>query len=188
MMTASGQLERASENASAGRQDWASAPLADLIQHILDRHHDYLRRELPRLSELSAAHSGRHGDALEPLCSTFSELKNELESHMWKEEMVLFPLIRGLEAARAAGQPAPTAHCGSVRNPIRVMEHEHDSAVRALAEMRRITNGYALPEDADDGHRTLFTGLTELEADLHQHIHLENDILHPRAAELEAGH
>ena len=171
-----------------GGVDWASASLSDLIRHILDTHHAYLRDALPKLTHQTQAAATEQPEALPALSKVFQDLRNELESHMWKEEMVLFPLIRGLEAARAAGQPAPTAHCGSVRNPIRVMEHEHDSAVRALAEMRRITNGYALPEDADDGHRTLFTGLTELEADLHQHIHLENDILHPRAAELEAGH
>ena len=171
----------AASDASAGWKDWASAPLADLIRHILDTHHNYLRRELPRLAEL-LARSERPGDTLEALRNTFSELKNELESHMWKEESVLFPMIRGLEAARAAGQPASPSHCGSVRNPIRVMELEHDSAVRALAEMRCITSGYELSEDADEGRRMLFTGLTELEADLRQHIHLENDILHQRAA------
>ncbi len=184
------ELTRQPEHASAGRQDWRSAPISGLIQHILDAHHQYLRRELPRLTTLAskvlAAHEQRHGATLRAVQATFLGLKDELESHMWKEEMVLFPLIRELEAGSLAGQPVPPAHCGSVRTPIRVMEHEHDSAGRALAEMRRTAGGYALPEDACKTYRAFFAGLQELEADLHQHIHLENNILFPRAADLEA--
>jgi regulator of cell morphogenesis and NO signaling len=86
---------------------------------------------------------------------------------MMKEEMVLFPMIR--------------AGSGSVANPIRVMEHEHDSAGRALERMRAVTGNYALPADACNSYRALFAGLQEFEADLHQHIHLENNILFPRA-------
>jgi len=162
-------------------QDWTSASLDGLIEHILGTHHVYLRTHLPRLEK-----AGRHGDVPGALLGVFVDLKGELESHMWKEEMVLFPLIRGLVSAEASGSAAPPAHCGSVRNPVRVMEHEHDAALRALAEMRRLTGDYALAGDACSSCQVLYDGLKQLEADLIEHIRLENDILFPRAAELEA--
>lgn len=172
------------------RADWSSAPLHSLMDHIVGTHHEYLKLELPRLADRAAklvkTHMEKHGDSsLAPLLETFLELKSELESHMWKEEVVLFPLIRNMESAATAGVKAPPAHCGSVNNPIRVMEHEHASAERALEEMRRITSNYAVPDGACESHRTLFEALGVFEADLHEHIHLENGILHPRASELE---
>jgi regulator of cell morphogenesis and NO signaling len=106
---------------------------------------------------------------------------------MWKEEMVLFPLVLGLEEARMSGRPAPPAHCGSIRNPIRVMEQEHSNATEALADLRRLSDGYTPSGDAGDNFRALYTGLAELDADLHRHIDLENDHLFPRAVQLEAS-
>lgn len=170
--------------------DWSSAPLHSLMDHIVGIHHEYLKLELPRLADeagrLVKSRIEKYGDSsLVPLLDTFLELKSELESHMWKEEVVLFPLIRNMEAAATVGVKAPPAHCGSVNNPIRVMEYEHASAERALEEMRRITGNYALPEGACETHRMLFEALRVLEEDLCRHIRLENDILHPRASELE---
>jgi regulator of cell morphogenesis and NO signaling len=166
-----------------------SVALSDLIDHILARHHGFLKSELPRLSGLlekvTGAHGAKHGNSLIPLSRTFGALRSELESHLMKEEMVLFPIIRKLETANEAAKKAGPFHCGSVQNPIRVMEHEHDSAGHALEEMRGLTANYTLPADACNTYRALFTGLRELEADLHQHIHLENNILFPRAAQLE---
>jgi len=164
---------------TAGTPDWMSAPLEELIDHIVGTHHVYLRQALPRLTAVAA-------EALTPLERVFLDLRSELESHMWKEEMVLFPLIRGLLAAEKTGVKPPPAHCGSVNNPIRVMEHEHAAATSALGEMRRLTGDYALPAGAPESHQTLFRGLSELEADLKTHIHLENDILFPRATALES--
>ena len=168
---------------------WTSAPLSALIRHILDTHHAYLRGALPKLSQLvqnaTPAAGGEQGEALQEIAQVFRDLRSELESHMWKEEMVLFPLIEGLEAAEATGQAAPPSHCGSVRNPIRVMESEHGNAKHALAELRRLTGGFTAPAGASTDIRNLLTGLAELETDLHSHIHLEDDILFPRAGELE---
>jgi regulator of cell morphogenesis and NO signaling len=105
---------------------------------------------------------------------------------MRKEEVVLFPAIAELETAQAEGRkPAPFPF-GTVSHPIRMMMHEHDSAGQALEQMRSLAEGYTLPEDGCATYRTLFEGLQALEADLHQHIHLENNILFPRAARLEA--
>lgn len=168
---------------------WTSAPLSALIRHILDTHHAYLRGALPKLSQLvqnDTPHAGgQQGEALREIAQVFRDLRSELESHMWKEEMVLFPLIEGLEAAEATRQAAPPSHCGSVRNPIRVMQSEHVDAKHALAELRRLTGGFMAPAGASADTRNLLTGLAELETDLHSHIHLEDDILFPRAGELE---
>jgi regulator of cell morphogenesis and NO signaling len=162
---------------------WTSAPLSALIRHILDTHHAYLRGVLPKLSLLIQA--GEREEPLREVGQIYRDLRSELESHMWKEEMMLFPLIEGLETAEAADRQAPPSHCGSVRNPIRVMESEHGNAKHALAELRRLTDGFAAPAGASTPFRNLLTGLAELETDLHSHIHLEDDILFPRAGELE---
>lgn len=166
------ELEAAAAPTDGEQRDWRAVSLDELIDHILTRYHAVLKTELPRLSRLlakvAAAHGAKHADSLAPLGETFEGLRQELESHMMKEEMVLFPMIR-LGSA-------------SVGNPIRVMEHEHDSAGRALQAMRSITGNYTLPDDACNSYRALFAGLQDLEADLHQHIHLENNILFPRAA------
>jgi regulator of cell morphogenesis and NO signaling len=171
-------------------RDWTAAPLSDLIGHIVTRHHEYLRAELPAIEGKLAKLVKVRGDVypeLRPLSRVFDGLQAELTSHLMKEEMVLFPLIRRLEEAHAAGVPAPPAHCGSVNNPIAVMEHEHDSAGSALEQIRSVTRDFQLPEGACNTHNALYFGLKELEQDLHRHIHLENNILFPRAAALEAG-
>ncbi|MBZ5624793.1 MAG: iron-sulfur cluster repair di-iron protein [Acidobacteriia bacterium] len=178
-----GELEQAGEGAEDAT-DWQSASLPALIDHILNSHHAYLKSELPRLEamleKILSKHSERHGDVLRPLAAAFGPMKEELGSHMMKEEMILFPLIRQI----AAGSKTP-GHCGSVRNPIRVMLLEHDSAGDALARIREVTSGYAPPEDACNTFRAFYYELAELESDLHRHIHLENNILFPRAIELE---
>ncbi len=178
------ELDRAASGRPDSGRDWSEAPLALLIDHIVGTHHVYLKSELPRiqtwLDKVRKAHGAAHGEMLNPLSLIFADLRAELESHLAKEEMILFPLIKRMET----GDRSP-AHCGSVNNPIRVMEHEHDNAGRALEAMREITRNYAVPPDACNTFRALFHGLAEIEADLHQHIHLENNILFPRAAELE---
>lgn len=184
------ELDQATATRTAGQADWQTAPLSDLVDHILSRHHDYLKSELPRLSAMMAkviaAHGEKHGEVVKPLGQTLEMLKGELEAHLWKEEMVLFPLIRNLEEAAQEGHMPASAHCGSVNNPIRVMLMEHDDAGAALERMRQITGNYAIPEGVCNTYRALYELLKELEADLHQHIHLENNILFPRAAALEA--
>jgi regulator of cell morphogenesis and NO signaling len=171
------------------QRDWSEAPLGLLIDHIVGTHHVYLKSELPRLQawldKVLSAHGTNYGSTLVPLANTFEALRAELESHLGKEEMILFPLIKGMESAKGSGQQAPPAHCGSVNNPIRVMVHEHDNAGQALQAIHRITGGYTVPADACNTYRALYHGLAELESDLHRHIHLENNILFPRAAELE---
>ena len=178
------------EETRAQQSEWTAASLGALIRHILDRHHGYLRVALPKLSQLAQAAAvggaSEQPEMLPALQKVFTDLRSELESHMWKEEMVLFPMIQRLEEAEAAHQLAPPSHCGSVSNPIRVMEMEHVNAQQALAELRRLTDDYTTSAAAPVDLRALVTGLAGLEADLNQHIALEDGILFPRAAELEA--
>jgi regulator of cell morphogenesis and NO signaling len=181
------QNDRAGGN-EATEPDWSVASLSELARHIVERHHVYLRGELPRLAKLVfqvvSAHADRHPE-LREVGRVFAGLQAELSTHMMKEERVLFPIVEMMEAAAAKSEGMPPCHCGSVGNPIRVMEHEHQDAGDALARMRSLTNGYAPPPDACPTYHALLDGLKRLESDLHVHIHKENNILFPRAAALE---
>lgn len=172
-----------------GEEDWSQKPLAQLIEHIVRRHHSYLRERLPRLASMIERVVTAHGKKREELLSVrevFGGLRGELMSHMMKEERVLFPFIVEMEHAAQSGQMVPGFHCGSISSPIAVMEDEHASAGRALWLLRRITQDFRVPDGACETYVALLAGLKELEADLHQHIHLENNILFPRAAALES--
>jgi regulator of cell morphogenesis and NO signaling len=164
--------------------DWSQATMGELIENIVTEHHDYLREELPRLAFLVEKVARVHGELhpeLPLVHQIYQSLKTELESHMWKEEQVLFPLCRDLERAESL----PEIHCGSVNNPIRVMEHEHDDAGEALSRMNQLTDGYAPPEGACNSYRAMLDGLRTLEEDMHIHVHKENSILFPKAAAVE---
>jgi regulator of cell morphogenesis and NO signaling len=113
-------------------------------------------------------------------------LRAELELHIHKEEVILFPFLEQYGRAETAGKPLPPAPFGSIANPIAVMEREHESAGNGLGELRQLTNDYTYPAYACSTVRALFDGLKALEADLHVHIHLENNILFPRAVALES--
>ena len=118
---------------------------------------------------------------IEPLRDTLRELRQELESHLLKEERILFPMIRELEAA----DTAPSFHCGSLRNPISVMLSEHDRVGAILASMRRRTDDYTAPADGCATYSACFTALREIEADTHLHVHKENNVLFPLVVRLE---
>lgn len=179
------ELTAPGEWTATAQPDWSAARLSDLADHIINTHHSYLRAEMPRIAALLEkvvnAHGQRHPELAE--CrAVYAGLRQELTSHMLKEEQVLFPMIRALEVATE-----PVAfHCGSVENPIRVMEHEHDDAGKALAQLRALTDGYTPPADACNTYRVVLDALETLERDMHLHVHKENNILFPRAARLEA--
>ena len=163
----------------------ANLTMTELADDIERTHHAYLREELPRLGGLVKKVSAVHGQAhpwLTGLTSVYAELVAELEPHMLKEEQILFPLIRELDQATTA----PSFHCGSVGNPIRMMEMEHQNAGAALDRIREMTTDYEIPEGACNSFRAMLSGLEHLEADLHLHIHKENEILFPKASEMEA--
>lgn len=178
------------QNKTGDQPDWTQAPLAALVADIVGRHHAYLRSELPRLGAMLDKVVARHGDSLpflHELQRTYLAMWEELFNHMMKEELVLFPHVVRLEDANSAGGPAPRFHCATVLQPIHMMEEEHRSAGNALAKMRELTNGYRPPADACTTWLALWHGLEALEADLHLHIHKENNILFPRAAAMEAS-
>ena len=162
--------------------------LAQLAEYIVNKHHVFTRNELHRLTLLLTKVCGVHGanhPELFHIQSEFQKLDVDLGPHMMKEENVLFPYIKRLEDAVAVSGPVPFAPFGTVRNPIAMMMREHDVAGDILKNIRELSGNFALPEEACFSYRTLYSSLEELEADLHQHIHLENNILFPRAAEME---
>ena len=167
-------------------RNWLCESLANLCDHIEQTHHEYLKSELPRLTELIAnvvrAHAERHPE-LRQAQQVFAALRGELEPHLLKEERILFPAFRQLEQAASP----PRFPFGSVANPIGVMQHEHDTAGSALKALRRLTADFTPPDDACIAYRTMLEALGVLEADLHEHIHKENNILFPRAQRLEAA-
>lgn len=169
--------------------NWLEVSLTELIQHILTKHHVYLKEHLPRLKNLSDkvyhAHQQNHGEMLQKLKQALETLRIDIEMHLSKEEQILFPLIKDMETFANGQGSKPIVHCGSVENPIRQMEIEHDSVGKILAQMRKITSEYQLPDDACKSFQALYDGLKELEQNLHEHIHLENNILFPKAIQLE---
>ena len=165
-----------------------SGMMSELIDYIVEKHHTFTRDEMKRVAALAdkvaAKHGGNHPELLE-VRDLFARLCEDLRPHMLKEEAVLFPYIKQLEQAAAAGGPSPYAPFGTVAYPVRMMMLEHDTAGEILRELRAASGDYTAPDDGCISYRTLYGALEELEADLHQHIHLENNVLFPRAAGLE---
>jgi regulator of cell morphogenesis and NO signaling len=155
--------------------------LTQLADHIEQTHHTYLKAELPRLVAMAERVAGKHAwrDARLPeVYDCVAALAEEMLSHMHKEEAVLFPLVRQIDAGTLSG-----FHCGSIANPIRQMEAEHESAGRVTARLRELTDGFQPDGEACNTHRALLAGLAEFESDLHRHVHKENNILFPRTLE-----
>lgn len=184
-------LDEAARNAATvAVRDWQREPLTELIAHIQSTHHKFVREEIVRLGPLFEKVCGVHGKTHPELLhirAVFCGLAQELTSHLMKEEMVLFPYIARMEESVIAGEPLLPAPFGTVANPVSMMEHEHDSAGEALRAMRLASGGYQAPESACTSYQALYRALAEFEADLHQHIHLENNILFPRAMKMERG-
>ena len=162
---------------------------SDLADYIVGQHHAFTRSEVSRLTNLVEKVCRKHGPQHKELFdvqSAFIRLAEELTVHMRKEEKVLFPYIKSLEAAAANDLLIAEPRFQTVRNPVRKMMAEHDRAGDLLTEIRKISNDYALPEGACPSFRALYYGLEDLEIDLHRHIHLENNVLFPKAIEMEA--
>lgn len=182
------EIAHASQSREQDR-DWQTASLESLVQHIVATHHEYLKLELPavgkRLAKIHEVHGAKDPERLGRMMEVFGEMRQELELHMHKEEVMLFPFIEQYSRADALGQPIPPVPYGSIGNPIAVMEREHGSAGGALEELRTLTQDYQLPPYACNTVKAVYDGLQALEADLHVHIHLENNILFPRAIAME---
>lgn len=160
-----------------------------LIDYIIQNHHGYVLTAIPGLEELlekvEKAHGKNHPE-ISAIANHFQALARELMQHMQKEEQILFPVIKELIAGKKKGVK-PLVPFGSVRNPIQVMEEEHAGAGEDMESIRRLSNNFTAPADACFTFRLLYKQLQEFENDLHQHVHLENNILFPKAIALENG-
>jgi len=169
---------------------WDDQPLRRLTAHIIEAHHGYVRREIPRLEAMGAKLTAKHGSRkpeVALISELFSAMAQELKTHMMKEEQILFPFIEEMEVAIERDRPLPTSCFLSVERPIANMVADHDDAGAILTRIRDLSSGYIAPEDGCFTFRAFYQGLAEFERDLHEHIHLENNILFPRAVAMEAA-
>lgn len=184
------RLRENKEQIEPGASQWASAPLAELTKHIRQRHHQYVRNAIlllrPLLAKVRQKHESGHRE-LGEIEKLFGEVAREMTMHMQKEEQILFPFIDSLERAANGGEAVEPPFFQTVQNPIHAMMKEHDSAGELLRQIRAASGGYRPPADACISYRAAYQDLEEFERDLHLHVHLENNILFPRAAELESA-
>ena len=175
------KLENLDEGTTSQPPSPATMPIDALADYIEAKHHRYVREQIPVISvythKIASVHAERHPE-LKILERQFQLLAEDLLEHLKKEESILFPYIRNLAQQQPTMLPSAEA-------PIQVMEHEHEYAGALLENMRQITNGYEVPEDACTKYKITFTKLQEFEQDLHWHIHLENNILFPSVIQEE---
>lgn len=168
--------------------DFKSWPLDLLVDYILKIHHRNIRNKGPKLQELLDKVCQVHGSKHPTLYNVqvlFQQSLSDLNQHLDKEELVLFPYIYEMVKAKLDNTVLREFHCGSIKAPISVMLAEHDAEGERYRHIERLTNGYAVPDDACDSYRLLLQELKDFETALHQHIHLENNIVFPRAIQLE---
>jgi regulator of cell morphogenesis and NO signaling len=169
-------------------ETWNEKSLAQLIAHIVHNHHDFVRQETPRLDGLLTKVASKHGPAhpeVVQIQQIFAAVGQELSTHMFKEEQVLFPYIARMEQATLSAKPLPPAVFGTVRRPIANMIADHDDAGALLLQIRQLSGNFSAPQGACPTFLALYRGLQEFERDLHRHVHLENNILFPRAIAME---
>jgi len=182
------ELEALQYNMGSAAHDFDSWKIDFLSDYIINTHHQYVSKAIPQILPLAqkvAEVHGAHHSEVVVINDLFNQLANELLMHMQKEEMVLFPYIKKLVASEAAGSCNDPSCFGSIASPISVMEQEHETAGIILKQLYRLSNGYTAPDDACNTFRVLYGKLKEFEDDLHLHVHLENNILFPKAIELE---
>lgn len=179
------QVVHAPDMPSQHTETWEPDFLAEFIEKT---HHRYLRENLPLLQEFTSkiakVHGARHPE-LKMVEKQVQLLADDLMEHMLKEERILFPYIKAMCAAQRQHLQSPDTPFGTVQNPIRMMEHEHDYAGSLLENVRDLTAGFTPPEDACTTYRVAFAKLEELDKDLRWHVHLENNVLFPKAILLE---
>ncbi len=183
------EIADALENEMPTELDWIrDASLSSLIDYIVGKHHTYTQYEIENLTPLMAKVASRHGanhTELYAMEELFADLCNDLAPHLLKEERMLFPYIKELENFQKQNAEIPRSCFGTVSNPVSVMLREHDTAGEILRSLREVSRDYQVPEGACPSYTALLARLEAFEKDLHQHIHLENNILFPRAIELE---
>ena len=184
-------LNRLRENRGDATPDdanWISAPLSDLTRHIRERHHQYVRQAIVRIQPLLGKVEAKHGKnhtEIADIQRLFTEVGREMIMHMQKEEQILFPYIDSLEKAASAHGSVEPPFFQTVKNPIHAMMKEHDAAGELVKQIRKTSSEYMAPADACTSYKALYQELRDFELDLHRHVHLENNILFPRAVEME---
>lgn len=168
-----------------------SLGLDELTNYIVKRHHAYVRESIPilqnNLEKISKVH-GEHHPELFQIKELFNGSAGALTMHMQKEEIMLFPYIQQLESAKKENTSLPPSPFGSVSNPIEMMLAEHQNEGERFDEISRLSNNYTLPEGGCTSYEVTLKQLSDFENDLHRHIHLENNILFPKAIELEKAY
>lgn len=159
-----------------------------LIDYIINNHHSYVNKMLPVIyahsQKVATVHGANHPETKE-IAKVFSAVNQEMKHHMMKEEKILFPHINHLVGTKKERMKAERPYFGTIKNPIAMMENEHQSAGDGMNQIRKLANNFMPPEDACQTYSILFKELKEFEEDLHRHVHLENNILFPKAVELE---
>ncbi|MBF6608713.1 MAG: iron-sulfur cluster repair di-iron protein [Flavobacterium sp.] len=182
------ELTRAASDLSGNGTDYQSWPSDLLIDYIEKKHHRYVEEKSPvliqYLNKLCKVHGERHPE-LFTIHDLFYESAGELAAHMKKEELMLFPFIKKMIKAKAGNLPLENPHFGTVENPVAMMKDEHTTEGERFEEIAKLTDNYTPPADACSTYRVTFAMLQEFEQDLHTHIHLENNILFPRAIAME---
>ncbi len=184
------RLRENSKHVSPGEANWTSVPVSDLTLHIRERHHRYVREAIARIQPLLDKVEAKHGKShpeIADIRRLFAEVAREMVVHMQKEEQILFPYIDALERAKSGNGSVEPPFFQSVRNPIHAMMKDHDVAGELVKQIRKASLEYTAPTDVCTSYKSLYQELREFEADLHQHVHLENNILFPRSVELETA-
>lgn len=177
------------ENVNNHANNYDNWNLSFLIDHIINVHHNYVTESIPLILEYAnkvANVHGHHYTQVVEIKDLFIDVSNELLSHMQKEEEILFPYVKQLENAKKEGVEPISTSFGSVNNPINMMEEEHEKAGDIFKKIEKLSNNYTTPPEGCNTFKALYSKLEEFEQDLHQHIHLENNILFPKAIKLEA--
>ena len=184
------ELNRAVSDPSSTVPNFSVWTPHELVDYIVTKHHSYVRESMPTIAahaaKIARVHGERHPELAE-VARLFDAVVEDMTSHMWKEEQILFPYISALGEAAAHNRPAPQAPFGSVENPIRMMEMEHETAGGAMARIRELTSDFKAPEDGCTTYSITLQELEAFEQDLHAHVHLENNVLFPRAIALQAA-
>ena len=177
-------LQQATQSSGDRHTDFQAWDMDLLADYIEKKHHRYVEKKIPELkaylNKIAKVHGDRHPE-LHKIDALFTASAHELMAHMQKEEVILFPFVRKL-ATEVESQRPPF---GTVENPINMMKHEHDTEGNRFREIAELSNQYTPPEDACTTYRVAFSMLEEFETDLHKHIHLENNILFPKAIATE---
>ena len=182
------ELDAVNNSGEQNGNNYDNWKLDFLVDYIVNTHHQYVKTTVPFITELANKVASVHGNQhpeLVKVAEIFNRLGKDLSLHLMKEETIVFPFIKGLLLNEQTGTQTPDANFDSIQTPTQMMEVEHEQAGEDLVQIRTLTNNYSLPEDACTSYTVLFSKLQEFENDLFNHVHLENNILFPKAIALE---